>query len=73
MFMTTFEGLDFQGLEPQDVREYWEDEARQFTPWLANGIQSEEPSYLEAVLELDFEVIERETRRQVQCRYFGSR
>ena len=56
--MVTFEGLEFQELESQSVREYWEDEAREFTPWLANEIQSGETSYLEDVLGLDLEVIE---------------
>ncbi|WP_122091099.1 DUF4268 domain-containing protein [Halalkalicoccus subterraneus] len=60
--MPAFEGLYFQELEPQDVREYWADEARQFTPWLATEIQSEDTSYLEDVLELDLEVIEVEKR-----------
>lgn len=56
--MATFEGPNFQELESQSVREYWEDEAREFTPWLANEIRSEETSYLEDILGLDLEVIE---------------
>ncbi len=61
--MATFERPDFQELEPQDVREYWEHEAHEFTPWLANEIQSEDPSYLEDVLE----VIERERERNASA------
>lgn len=58
--MATFEGPDFRELESLDVREYWEHEAREFTPWLANQIRSEEASHLEDVLGLDLEVIETE-------------
>lgn len=50
----------FESLEPQDVREYWEHEDRDFTPWLANEIESEEVSKLEDSLGLDLEVIQRE-------------
>lgn len=46
----------FQELEPQDVREYWADEARDFTPWLADAIRDEEASHLEDVLGLDLSV-----------------
>lgn len=46
----------FQELEPQDVREYWADEARDFTPWLADAIRDEEASHLEDVLGLDLYV-----------------
>ena len=56
--MTTFEGPDFQELEAQDVRDYWEHEAYEFTPWLAEQIRAETPSHLEDVLELDLKVIE---------------
>lgn len=58
--MATFEEPDFRELEPQDVRDFWEHEAREFTPWLADGIRSEEASHLEDVLGLDLEVIETE-------------
>ncbi len=58
--MATFEGPDFQELEPQDVREYWTHEAHEFTPWLANEIRSEDASHLEDVLGLDLEVIQME-------------
>lgn len=51
---------EFAHLESQDVREYWEDEARDFTPWLANAIEAEEVSKLEDTLGLDLEVIEEE-------------
>lgn len=47
----------FARLEPQDVREYWEDEEQDFTPWLAERIESEESSDIEDVLELDLEVV----------------
>jgi hypothetical protein len=50
----------FHELDPQDVREYWRDEARQFTPWLANSIRSEDASHLEDVIGLDLAVIETE-------------
>lgn len=53
---------EFRELEPQDVREYWADEARDFTPWLADSIDDENVSHLEDVLNLDLEVIEREKR-----------
>lgn len=46
----------FQELEPQDVREYWEHEAHDFTPWLAESIQNDESSYLEDVLGLDLDI-----------------
>lgn len=58
--MATFEGPDFRELKPQDVRDYWEDEARDFTPWLAEEIGTDEASHLEDVLGLDLEVIETE-------------
>lgn len=60
--MTAFEGPNFQNLESQDVRTYWEHEAHEFIPWLASEIQSEDPSHLEDVLEIDLEVIEVEKR-----------
>lgn len=53
---------DFAALEPQDVREYWTHEEHDFTPWLANDIQSEGASELENALGLDLEVVEREKR-----------
>ncbi len=58
--MATFEGQNFQELEPQDVREYWEHEAHDFTPWLAGQVRAEDASHLEDVLGLDLEVIETE-------------
>lgn len=51
---------EFASLEAQDVREYWENEARDFTPWLAQQIRAEGVSKLEDALELDLEVIEEE-------------
>jgi hypothetical protein len=51
---------DFASLESQDVREYWEHEEREFTPWLADEIRSEEVSALEDALGLDLEVTQEE-------------
>ena len=51
---------EFASLEPQDVRAHWDHEARDFTPWLADQIESEGTSNLEDVLGLDIEVLERE-------------
>lgn len=51
---------DFGSLESQEVREYWADEARDFTPWVADEIRSENESELEETLGLDLEVIEEE-------------
>lgn len=56
--MSPSEGRNFHDLEPQDVREFWQDEAREFTPWLANEINADDSSHLEDVLGLDLEVIE---------------
>lgn len=58
--MTLSASDDFHDLESQEVREYWSDEARDFTPWLANEIQAEEVSHLEDVLGLDLEVTQTE-------------
>lgn len=49
---------NFRNLEKQNVREYWEHEAKEFTPWLADEIQSDETSHLEDVLGLELEVDE---------------
>ncbi len=56
--MDTRNDLDFHNLEKQDVREYWEHEAQEFTPWLAEEIQSGETSHLEDVLGLELDVVE---------------
>jgi len=50
--------VHFASLETQDVSEYWEHEARDFTPWLANQIRSNEVSRLEDTLGLDLSVIQ---------------
>lgn len=50
----------FASLEAQDVREYWEHEAREFTPWLADQIRAEQVSELEDALGLDLEVLQEE-------------
>lgn len=51
---------DFASLESQDVREHWEHEADDFTPWLADQIRHEPVSELEDALGLDLEVIKEE-------------
>ena len=51
---------EFAPLESQDVREYWEHEAREFTPWLAQQIRSEKVSALEDALGLDLRVTQEE-------------
>ncbi|MFC4407983.1 DUF4268 domain-containing protein [Haloarchaeobius iranensis] len=51
---------DFASLESQEVREYWEHEAQEFTPWVANEIRVEDVSELEDSLGLDLEIIEEE-------------
>jgi len=51
---------EFAALEPQEVREYWKHEAYEFTPWLADEIESEGTSNLEDALGIDLEVLERE-------------
>ena len=58
--MNISDPTDFEELEPQDVREFWSDEARDFTPWLAKAIETEDVSHLEDVLRLDLEVVEKE-------------
>ena len=51
---------EFASLESQEVREYWEHEAEEFTPWVANEIRAEGISELEDSLGLDLEIIEEE-------------
>ena len=51
---------DFAPLESQEVREYWEHEAQEFTPWIASEIRAEDVSELEDSLGLDLEIIEEE-------------
>lgn len=58
--MSQFEPPEFRELEPQDVRDFWEHEAHEFTPWLADSIRDDDASHLEDVLGLDLEVIETE-------------
>lgn len=53
---------DLSSLEAQDVRNYWADEAQDFTPWLADEIREEAASELEEALGLDLEVIDEEKR-----------
>ncbi len=42
------------------MREYWQHEAREFTPWIANQIRAEEVSELEDSLGLDLDVVQEE-------------
>ncbi|MFC7323093.1 DUF4268 domain-containing protein [Halorubrum rutilum] len=51
---------NFASLESQEVREYWEHEAQEFTPWIASEIRAEDVSELEDSLGLDLEIIEEE-------------
>jgi hypothetical protein len=51
---------DFASLESQEVREYWEHEAQEFTPWIASEIRAEGVSELEDSLGLDLQIIEEE-------------
>lgn len=51
---------EFGSLESQEVRSYWEHEADDFTPWLADEIRAETASKLEETLELDLEVLKEE-------------
>ena len=60
--MENFSDLNFYDLERQDVREYWEHEAQEFTPWLAEEIQSGDTSQLEDVLGIELELVEIERR-----------
>jgi len=53
---------EFGTLESRDIREYWEHEEREFTPWLADNIQ-----HLEDTLNLELEV--EDTERDIG-RYF---
>lgn len=50
----------FASLKSQGVREYWEHEAQEFTPWIASEIRAEGVSELEDSLGLDLEIIEEE-------------
>ncbi|WP_254522048.1 hypothetical protein [Natrinema caseinilyticum] len=50
----------FGSLESQEVREYWADEARDFTPWIGAEIRSADASELEETLGLELDVIEEE-------------
>lgn len=51
---------EFGSLEAQEVRGYWVDEAREFTPWLADDNRQADDSKLEETLGLDLEVIAEE-------------
>lgn len=44
---------DFTDLSRESVRDHWADEARDFTPWLAERIDAEEPSEIEDAIQLD--------------------
>lgn len=47
---------EFADLERQPVRDYWSNEAHDYTPWLADQIEDEEPSALEDAIQLDLTV-----------------
>lgn len=49
--------IEFAELCSRDVREYWSDEERNFTPWLVGQIEADDTSNLEDTLGLDLEVI----------------
>ncbi len=51
---------EFASLESQEVREYWQNEAQDFTPWVADEIRAGDVSELEDTLGLELEVIEEE-------------
>jgi len=51
---------NFASLEPQNVRDYWAHEEREFTPWIADQLDGEGSSELENTIGLDIELIERE-------------
>jgi hypothetical protein len=51
---------NFASLEPQDARDYWAHEERDFTPWVADQLDSDGASELENAIGLDIELIERE-------------
>jgi hypothetical protein len=53
---------EFAPLKSQDVREYWEHEAEDFTPWLADEVRDEPVSELEDTLGLELEVKQEEKR-----------
>ena len=61
--MSESEKSPFGELAIQNVRDYWESEPRDFTPYLANSIQEEDTSSLEDTLGLDLDVVGKE--RQV--------
>jgi hypothetical protein len=44
---------EFAELEKGAVRDYWDDEAHDFTPWLADRIDDEDPSKVEDLIGLD--------------------
>jgi len=45
--------IEFTDLSREPVREFWPNEEVDFTPWLAEQIDSEEPSKIENVIQLD--------------------
>jgi hypothetical protein len=49
---------DFRELSPEDVRDYWADEEKDFSPWLANPEKG--LKHLEDVLNLKLEVVAKE-------------
>lgn len=49
---------DFASLNPQEVRDYWNHEEYEFTPWVAEEIGADSASQLENTLGIDLEVID---------------
>jgi hypothetical protein len=44
---------EFANLSREPVREYWINEAREFTAWLAEQIDAEDPSEIDDIIQLD--------------------
>lgn len=53
MFLYICYILEFGYISEESVRIYWADEAREFTPWLADSIDAEDPSKVEDTIQLD--------------------
>lgn len=54
------DSLNFAELKGKDVRSYWKDEAKDFTPWLAKKIRSDDTSALEDEIDIDLESVKTE-------------
>ena len=53
VWMEIYHMPEFTELSREPIREYWADEAQEFTPWLAGRIEAEEPSEIEDIVQLD--------------------